>query len=102
MSVDSLGAVYVIGVPANAFEPTAGAFQTTWPKSVYSMSKGYALKIAPTLDHVVYATLLYQGQSYGATSPTAIAVDGAGNATSAELSTSLRTSSFQPARLDCP
>ena len=44
------------------------------------MSKGYALKIAPTLDHVVYATLLYQGQSYGATSPTAIAVDGAGNA----------------------
>jgi len=44
------------------------------------MSKGHALKIAPTLDHVVYATLLYQGQSYGATSPTAIAVDGAGNA----------------------
>lgn len=81
IAVDSSGAVYVVGVPAAGFAATPGAYQTAAPKSAYTISEGYAIKIAPALDRVVYATLLYQGQqAEGTVSPTTVGVDGAGNA----------------------
>ena len=80
IAVDSSGAVYVVGVPAAGFEATLGAYETAVPMSAFSMNEGYALKIASALDHVVYATLLYQGQADGFASPTAVGVDSAGNA----------------------
>lgn len=80
IAVDSAGAVYVVGVPVAGFEATPGAYETTKPKSVSAVNAGYALKIAPALDHVVYATWLYQGQPDGIPSPTSVGVDNAGNA----------------------
>lgn len=81
ITVDSSGAVYVVGLPVAGFTATPGAYETTVPQRAYGVSEGYLLKIAPALDHVVYATLLYQGLTVeGIVSPAAVAVDSLGNA----------------------
>jgi hypothetical protein len=81
ITVDSSAAVYVAGNPVAGFAATPGAYQTTVPVYAYGVSEGYLLKIAPALDHVVYATLLYQGEPVEeTTSPAAVAVDSQGDA----------------------
>jgi uncharacterized protein (TIGR03437 family) len=81
ITADASGAVYVGGVPASTFQATAGAYQTAVPNSAYGVGEAYVLKIAAALDRVVYATLIYQGQAVASvTSPSAVAVDGLGNA----------------------
>jgi len=82
IAADASGAVYAVGNPLTGFTATPGAYQTTVPKMAESPNEGYLLKIAPTLDHLVYATLLYQGQTSGLSFPTpsAVAADSLGNA----------------------
>ena len=76
-TTDSSGAVYIVGEPNPGFTGTPGAFETTMPKSAYGISDAYLLKISPTLDKVIYATFLCQGQC---SPPTALAVDSQGDA----------------------
>jgi hypothetical protein len=75
--VDPTGNVYVVGVPAPTFAATPGALQKSIPKSKGYVADAYLLKISPSLDRVVFATLLCQGQC---SPPTALTVDGKGSA----------------------
>lgn len=77
MTVDSTGAVYVVGAAAAGFPATSAAYPTT----IFGGGSGaYLLKIRPTLDQVVFAALIGQDQT-GSISPgpSAVAVDSAGN-----------------------
>jgi hypothetical protein len=76
VAVDPTGAVYVIGAPSKGFKATPGALQTSIPTGL--IYDAYLLKIAPDLDHVVYATYLCQGQCFN--TPVALKVDSQGNA----------------------
>ena len=78
LAVDSTGAVYLTGEAFDSFAATPGAFQTTsFAIDPVRDPSGFAAKIAPGLDKVVYATLL--GGTSGALC-LAIAVDSAGAA----------------------
>ncbi len=84
LAADATGAVYVAGVPVTAFPATPGAYQTTVPaltNPTLGITEAFVLKIAPAMDHVVYATLIYEGQLFGGViTPSAMAVDSLGNA----------------------
>ncbi len=78
IAVDAGGNAYVAGVTASTDLPvTAGAFQTTLPRTSASGYAGFVSKINPTGSGLVYSTYL------GTTSNTeifAMALDAAGNA----------------------
>jgi uncharacterized protein (TIGR03437 family) len=79
ITVDSTGAVYVAGsIPTTStFPTTPGAYRSNTANSQWGTKSVYVFKVAPTLDHLVYAALI---GGNGVNTATAIAVDGAGEA----------------------
>lgn len=79
IAVDSGGAVYVVGhtisVANYPFPATSGALMEADPGSQANLEHGFAMRISPALDRLVYATLLAGWQADRATS---LAVDGSG------------------------
>jgi hypothetical protein len=75
IATDGAGNAYVVGSPATGFPTTASAFNSTQP------STGFLTKLDTNASgpaSLAYSTLL--GPAFGASTPTAITVDAAGNA----------------------
>lgn len=78
ITVDEVGAIYLTGnVPSAAFPVTPGAYHSITNGTGPANTDIFVIKVASTLDRVIYAALI---GGDGVANATAIAVDGAGEA----------------------